>query len=65
MYQVEIVWVLGGVERSERIRLVLTVVEKRYSMISEAKKKKLKNKSILSVDCWKGYNGINKIFAKH
>lgn len=65
-HKVEGVWVLGAVERSERRKLDLTVVEKRDVITLEAAlKTKIKNKRILFTDCLKGYNGMNKIFAKH
>jgi transposase-like protein len=64
--RVEGVWVIGGVEKTEDKRCFLKVVEKRnHETIKELIERYVEKGSIVRTDCWKGYNGIDKLGVTH
>lgn len=65
-HRVEGVWVLGMVERSERGRVKLVVVEDRKkSTLHDIIKESIKADSVIYTDGWRGYNDLEESFQSH
>ncbi|CAO3648500.1 unnamed protein product [Mucor hiemalis] len=72
-HKVEGAWVIGGIQRSrlknnvknENKKVFLEPIEERnIGNINEIIKKYIKKGTTIYTDCWKGYNGLNKIGYK-
>ena len=65
-HHVEGVWVLGMVEKSERRRIVLVVVDNRTKETLNSRIVTHVNKdSIVHTDCWKGYTNLKDLVFQH
>jgi transposase-like protein len=59
-HRVEGVWVVGGVEKTRERKVFLATVPKRDADTLEMLiKAYVKPGSIITTDCWRGYNGLS------
>jgi len=60
------VWILGAVEKSNRKKVVLMVVDDRgKETLTEKLKASIQEDSVLYTDGWKGYNNLSSHFNDH
>jgi transposase-like protein len=65
-HHVDGVWILGMIEKTEKRRIKLVMVDDRSSeTIMQKLKESVQQNSIIHSDCWRGYNPVQSSFKAH